>query len=334
MIFNSLGSNYSLIFVLKSLFAFGAERDRNNLISFLNAKYGGESTLLYKCREAIKLALDTLRLPKGSKVGITGFTCYAVYRAVVDAGCLPEYIDINRESLNFSLNEVKKHKKIRVLIIQNTLGNPCDIGEIKRYCSDRQIVLIEDLAHSIGTTYGSGKETGLYGDFVALSFGQDKIIDSVSGGALIVRNVKYKNKVGRIILKKVDIKKQVKDRFYPLFTFLVRTTYRVGFGKFLHFGLKKLNILSQPIVQEGEIVLHDLPNWYCNLINFQFSELENNLMHRREIVNVYTTNIQKNDSSFSLRFPILIKNRKKLINGHVKIAKSEDTETSLAKKSR
>lgn len=314
MIFNSLGSNYNFGFVLKSLFAFGGEGNKMDLVNFLSIKYDGEPVLLYKCREAIKLTLDMLKLPNGSKVGITGFTCYAVYKAVVDAGCLPEYIDIEKDTLNFSLSEVRKHGKIKVLIIQNTLGNPCDIEGIKKYCLENKIILIEDLAHSIGSMYGNGIETGLCGDFTVLSFGQDKIIDAISGGALIIRNNKYKNKIDTSIFKSVDIKKQIKDRFYPLLTFLIRTTYGIGLGKLLHFLFKKLNMLSQPIVQEDAIVMHNLPNWYCGLVNFQFTELENNLVHRHKMVSAYLNNKSKIDNSFSLRFPILVKNRKDLIN--------------------
>lgn len=313
MIFNSLGSNYDYKFALKTLFTSNNVKNKTHLISFLNTKYEGETTLLYKGREAIKLSIDLLKLEKGSKVGITGFTCYAVYKAVVDAKCTPVYLDIEKATLNFNLDEIKKHKGLKVLIIQNTLGNPCDIVKIKKYCLQNKIILIEDLAHSIGSIYATGEEAGTYGDFVVLSFGQDKILDAVSGGALIVRNVKYKNKVDSLIFKNVDVQKQLKDRFYPLFTFIIRNTYGIGLGKLLHFILKKLNILSQPIIQERAITLHNLPAWYCDLINFQFSQLENNLNHRRKILNVYAAILSKRATSFSLRFPILVKNRIGLI---------------------
>lgn len=313
MIFNSLGSNYDYKFALKTFFASNNVKNKTHLISFLNTKYEGETTLLYKGREAIKLSIDLLNLEKGSKVGITGFTCYAVYKAVVDAKCTPVYLDIEKTTLNFNLDAVKKYKGLKVLIIQNTLGNPCDIVKIKKYCLQNKIILIEDLAHSIGSVYATGEEAGTYGDFVVLSFGQDKVVDAVSGGALIVRNVKYKNKVDSLIFKNVDVQKQLKDRFYPLFTFIIRSTYGIGLGKLLHFILKKLNILSQPIIQESAITLHSLPDWYCDLINFQFSQLENNLNHRRKILNVYVAMLSKRTTSFSLRFPILVKNKIELI---------------------
>lgn len=180
-IFNSLGSNYDFNFVLKSLFS----RGNDDLKSFLENKYKGQVTLVYKGREAIELALGNIN--KGSLVGINDFTCIAVYEAVKKAGMEVEYLDIDKGELNFSAETLKKAVNVKAVIIQNTLGYPCDIEKIAQICKEKKIILIEDLAHSIGTRYENGEEAGMVGDFVVLSFSQDKIIDAVSGGALISR---------------------------------------------------------------------------------------------------------------------------------------------------
>src|SRR6185437_6368951 len=137
-IFNSLGSNYDFRFVLKSLFSKSDEKVNNSLKDYLKNKYKGEVFLLYKGREAIELALKSLSLPKGCTVAFNGFTCYAVYKAVVNAGLQTEYIDIMESNLNFSgesLREaIKKNSTIKVVIIQNTLGYPCDIEAISKIC--------------------------------------------------------------------------------------------------------------------------------------------------------------------------------------------------------
>lgn len=323
-IFNSLGSNYDFAFVMKTLFSFGGSGSRERLVSLLNKRYGGQTTLLYKGREAIKLALDILELPEGSGVGINGFTCYVAYKAVIDAGCRPVLLDIERGDLNFSLDELKsKGRHIKALIIQNTLGNSCDIFAIKKFCDDKGIFLIEDLAHSVGSNYGGGKEAGTVGDFTALSFSQDKMIDSVSGGALVIRNKKY---VG---FKFKDYKRlrtgiQLKDLLYPFWTLLIRNSYSIGLGKILHFCVKKLGMLSQPISDTFEISLHQLPGWYSQLAVNRFENIGVNLRHRRMIARVYSQKINKEilsekivgklSKSSNVRFPIFIENRSGLIN--------------------
>lgn len=180
-IFNSLGSNYDFKFVLKSLFL----KNDGGLKKFLERKYKGQVTLTYKGREAIELALSGL--PKGSLIAINGFTCFAVYEAIKKAGHKALYLDIEKGELNFSPETLKRAVNVKAVIIQNTLGYPCDIEKISQVCKENKIILIEDLAHSVGTRYENGKEAGMVGDFVALSFSQDKMIDVVSGGALIQR---------------------------------------------------------------------------------------------------------------------------------------------------
>src|SRR3989344_5756264 len=102
MVFNSLGSNYNFSFALKALFASNNPKHQEELKSYLEAKYQGRAVLLYKAREAILLALRILNLPKGSKVAVNGYTCYAVYKGIVDAGLTPVYLDIAKGDLNFS----------------------------------------------------------------------------------------------------------------------------------------------------------------------------------------------------------------------------------------
>lgn len=181
-IFNSLGSNYDFKFVLKSLFS---KRD-GDLKNFLEKKYKGQVILTYKGRDAIEMALSGL--PPGSLVAINGFTCFAVYEAIKKAGMEALYLDIEKGELNFSPESLKKAGNVKAVIIQNTLGYPCDIEKIAQVCKENKIILIEDLAHCVGTRYESGIEAGTVGDFVALSFSQDKMIDAISGGALIKKN--------------------------------------------------------------------------------------------------------------------------------------------------
>ncbi len=316
MVFNSLGSNYNLSFVLKSLLSFSSEKDKISLKRYLEERYGGDVVLLYKGREAIKLALELLQLPSGSKIGITGFTCYVVYQAVVDSGLTPEFIDIGKDDLDFSEKELQKHKDLKAVIIQNTLGSPCNIERISKYCQSNKIILIEDLAHSVGIKYKNGREAGTVGDLTALSFSQDKMVDAVSGGALIIRNKKYSPAIDKIEFNNLPAGNRIRDRFYPKFTYLIRSTYTIGIGKAIHAILKKLKLLSQPIPDSKGILYHDLPNWYCGLIKYQYANFERNLDHRKKIADIYKS-IVINGLSGLIRFPILVKSRKELV-GYLK----------------
>lgn len=324
-VFNSLGSNYGFPFVLRALLSKGSDKDSKNLRLILEKEYGGKAILLQKGRQAITLAFQSLNLPKGSLVGVNGFTCFAVFQAIKEAGHKPIYFDVEKRALNFSTETVKskKLKNLKVLIVQNTLGIPCDIDGIKNFCSENRILLIEDLAHCAGGSYLNGKQMGTIGDFIVLSFGQDKIIDSVSGGALIIRNTNYANRIIEENLSSVTFVTQIKDKFYPLFSFLVRKTYSFGLGKGLHFLFRVLHFLSQS-VSSGQAEPHKLTIWQANLAKECIKNLNQNIDHRRKISSVYSKKLPQKivssdfvrslDFSTNLRFPIFVKNRKSLIS--------------------
>ncbi|MDP3997987.1 MAG: aminotransferase class V-fold PLP-dependent enzyme [bacterium] len=327
-IFNSLGSNYNLKFVASALFAGNTPEFRDVLENFLNIKYGGKVILTYKGREAIELALRSANLPRNSKVAITGFTCWVVYNAVTRAGLKVAYLDIERQSLNFTAETFRKTLKaspdIKALIIQNTLGYPCQIDQISEICKESEVLLIEDLAHCVGTKYGNGLEAGTVGDFTALSFSQDKMIDAISGGALVIRNKKFQTFSPE--LNELKSRQQLIDRLYPLFTFKIRKSYNLGFGKLFHFFLRAVNLLSKP-AENGLNQPHKLPNWYCRLVKIAFEDLERDLFHRRKIASIYADNLDSKITSGDikkqiplsscLRFPVFVKNRSSLI-GYLK----------------
>ena len=332
-IFNSLGSNYNLKYILKSLFS-NTSGASQKLKKFLEEKYSGNIILTYKGREALILALKILNLPKDSCIAINGFTCIAVYKSIEEARLTPICLDLEEKNtdLNFSAESFEKlskeKRKIKAVIIQNTLGSPCDIEKIAKICKENNIILIEDLAHCVGTVYENGKEAGTVGDFVALSFSQDKVIDSVSGGALVIRNKKYSNLTMSTAsdavkqFNNVSNYQQFKDRLYPSLTYKIRFLYDLELGKLLHFILKELNLLSKPM-QEGLYDFYSLPNWYCNLALSEFKNLSDQLNHRRKIAKIYAENLDKKilqkritdkiTLSSNLRFPIFVDNREGLI---------------------
>lgn len=321
-IFNSLGSNYTFSSAWQNLCASGGKETQEELVAYLQKRYGGQAILTYKGREALQLALA--QLPSTQKgVAVNGYTCYAVYKAIVDSGKTVEYLDISEHSLHFSpatlAKAIAKYPDLQAVIIQNTLGYPCEIGEIAALCRAHGLILIEDLAHSIGTYYASGEEAGTVGDMVILSFSQDKVVDAVSGGALIVRNGAFKPQ-SRLPLSSG---KQRKDRWYPLLTVLIRSTHGLGVGKLLHSLCRTLHLLPQPL--SGASEAQELPGWYCAVIVREYMKLDQTLPHKQRIVRIYRETLDKDLQRISdpdtyqqatcLRFPVLVTKREELIEG-------------------
>ena len=324
-IFNSVGSNYTLGFAFKALFVAGGEKKNNELIRYLNARYGGTTTLFYKGRNAIEYALRSSGVPYGSKVVICAYTCAVVPTAVRNAGYVPVYADISESSLDFSFETFKKlcdaDSDIRAVIVQNTLGFTNSIQEIEALCHERGIILIEDLAHSAGASYPDGREVGTVGDYTILSFSQDKIVDAISGGALITRTQKALP-VG-IQWKKVPFRAQLRDRFYPIFTYKIRKTYSIGIGKALHYVLRKARMLSQPLYSLDATYFEILPGWYAALALYRLHNLSGEVARRRMCTHEYleflpselhsTVTYESIERATCLRVPVLMDDRESLI---------------------
>jgi dTDP-4-amino-4,6-dideoxygalactose transaminase len=148
---------------------------------------------------------------------------------------------------------------------------------------------------------------------VALSFSQDKMVDAVSGGALIIRNNKCHLSGNSVELSDLDWKMKLRDRFYPLFTFVIRKTYFFGLGKALHFILRRLNLLSQPLPESGVIKPQKLTGWHANLALLQFKNLNKTLKHREILSGIYSS-VLGNEIHGLIRYPYLTEDRKSLIS--------------------
>lgn len=273
--FLGMAAGFSREARLKHTFSVGLEKDRTELVSFLEKKYGakGEANsaktskksqpadskqvknsasraiLCKNGRSALCLALKAY-FNRGDKVIVNGFTCYAVVEAVKKAGMTPVFADISREDLNFNVRTLEKaiardadkndnETNIRGIIIQNSLSNPVDILAIEKFALAHNLVLIEDLAHSAGRKYSDGREMGTVGAATALSFGKDKAIDTVSGGAVILRDP-CKNTI-QAPSKLPKLSDHLRARFYPLLGAICRGLTRVHIGGALMRGLVKIH---------------------------------------------------------------------------------------------
>ena len=246
--FLGMAANYTRKQRLVHTFAVGREYDRGALQRYLTQKYGGDTILTKNGRSALALALKAYFDP-GDKVLVNGFTCYAVYEAVKAAGLVPVWADISRENLNFTVSTLEKASKaepagtIKGIIVQNSLGNPVDIVAIEKFAKKRNLTLIEDLAHCAGLKYSDGREAGTVGAATALSFGKDKSIDTISGGAVILR-YPCKHTI-QAPSKLPHVSDTLRARFYPVIGALARTLTYVHLGGALMRGMVKMHFVQK-----------------------------------------------------------------------------------------
>lgn len=265
--FLGMAGGYSRAERLRHTFCVGRQSDCDALTTYLGERYGGEAMLCKNGRSALALALKAYFEP-GDKVIVNGFTCYAVYEAVKTAGLTPVWADISREDLNFDVDRLKNASGI---IVQNTLGNPVDIAKVEKFAKEHEMVIIEDLAHSAGVRYADGREVGTVGMAAAFSFGKDKSIDTVSGGAVVLRD-SYKHKI-QAPNESPKPSDHMRARFYPLFGAMCRGLTRVHLGGALMRFLVKIHFVERSADNKLD-VKRKISKFEAKLALKQFKELK------------------------------------------------------------
>ena len=111
---------------------------------------------------------------------------------IVQAGLKPVFVDIDPETLNISLNDLKKKitKKTKVLMLVHVLGNSTNMSELLKILNRNKILLIEDSCESLGSKY-KNRYLGNYGEFGTFSFYYSHQITSGEGGMITCNN--YQN---------------------------------------------------------------------------------------------------------------------------------------------
>ena len=106
---------------------------------------------------------------------------------VLLAGAKPVFIESEEETLGLDPEDLLKkiNNNTKAIIPMHYGGRTCKkIQEIKEIASDHNLLLIEDNAESLGSSFNN-KLAGTFGDASMLSFCQNKIISTGEGGAII-----------------------------------------------------------------------------------------------------------------------------------------------------
>jgi CDP-6-deoxy-D-xylo-4-hexulose-3-dehydrase len=109
----------------------------------------------------------------------------------VQFGLKPIFVDIDKETLNISIYDLKKKmtSKTRAIVLINVLGNCSNLFEIKKFAKKNNLIVIEDNCESLGSKLKK-KFLGTFGDFGTYSFYYSHQITSGEGGMITCTNDK------------------------------------------------------------------------------------------------------------------------------------------------
>ena len=194
---------------------------------------------------ALYLAVLSLNLKKGSYIGVPNLTMVATINAILWAGHIPVIIDTDEE-MCLSLDSLMKVDKISALMYVPLNGKSGNAFEIKHYCQENQILLIEDSAHALGSKYDSSTPCGSLGDLSIISFTPHKIITTGQGGMILTNNKDFYNFLVQIkSFNRTKDKSDFHDGFGLNFKFTdLQATIGISQFSKLENILKSLNYLD------------------------------------------------------------------------------------------
>jgi pyridoxal phosphate-dependent aminotransferase EpsN len=141
---------------------------------------------------ALHLALLLLGVGAGDEVLVSTLTFSASVNPIVYVGARPSFIDSERTSWNMDQSlladalerRARQGRLPKAVVVVHLYGQSADLDPIVDACARYEVLLIEDAAEALGTTY-RGRAPGTFGQAGFFSFNGNKIITTSGGGMLV-----------------------------------------------------------------------------------------------------------------------------------------------------
>jgi dTDP-4-amino-4,6-dideoxygalactose transaminase len=145
--------------------------------------------------DALLVALQAIGVKRGMKVALPNLTFWATFEAVAQLGATPVLVDIDPDDLQVSLDELRAahdaHRFDAVVLVHLYGWTSGRLHEIRAFCKDRAIGVVEDGAQCFGVEVG-GKPVLADAAVGTLSFYPAKVVGgAMDGGAVTVQTKEH-----------------------------------------------------------------------------------------------------------------------------------------------
>lgn len=165
----------------------------------------GHAVAVVNGTAALHTALVLAGVEPDDEVIVPALTFVATANAVRYCGAIPHFVDSEQTTLGMDATAVRQwleqateqqdsvcinrqtNRRVRAMVPMHTFGHPCNLDSLLAVSREYGLVMIEDAAESIGSTY-RGYHTGTFGHLAILSFNGNKTITTGGGGAILTRD--------------------------------------------------------------------------------------------------------------------------------------------------
>ena len=178
------------------------------------AAYTGQAHAigLTSCTAALHLSLIALNIGAGDEVITTPMSFCATSNAVLHAGAVPVFVDVERGTGNLDAERIEAAitERTKAILPVHLYGQMCDMIKLRSIADKYRLHIIEDAAHAIEARR-AGIKVGQLSDTACFSFYATKNITSGEGGAVTTGNAKLAEEVR--MLRQHGIDRGAADRY-------------------------------------------------------------------------------------------------------------------------
>ena len=138
---------------------------------------------------SLRLALIACGVRPGDEVIVPPYTFIATASTVIEANCVPVFVDIDPNTYNLDPKAIEAAitDRTRVIIPVHFAGQACDMDAIMDIARRHKLRVVEDAAHGHGAEY-KGQKLGSIGDVGSFSFQSSKNLTSGEGGIVVTND--------------------------------------------------------------------------------------------------------------------------------------------------
>lgn len=140
---------------------------------------------------ALRLALIAAGVRPGDEVIVPPYTFIATATIVIEANCVPVFVDIEPDTYNLDPSKIEAAitDRTKAVIPVHFAGQACAMDEIMDIARKYNLHVIEDAAHAHGGEY-KGKKLGSIGHAGCFSFQSSKNLNAGEGGLVVTDDEK------------------------------------------------------------------------------------------------------------------------------------------------
>jgi dTDP-4-amino-4,6-dideoxygalactose transaminase len=148
--------------------------------------------LTHSATAGLELASLLAELGPGDEAIMPAFTFVSCANAVALRGATPVFVDVRPDTLNLDPKEVTGAitSRTRAIVAVHYAGVPCDMAELMAIAEQHGLVVIEDAAQALMSSYRE-RPAGALGHLGVISFHDTKNVMSGEGGALVVNDARF-----------------------------------------------------------------------------------------------------------------------------------------------